>query len=634
MIYSVAMNRIYHLIPDFIIAIIKPGHGRFVRLSLIGLTFLGSLILSGCGGGSVAADPPLSSEPPPPPAQLTVEGAPEDARIAVNWSAVVGASSYNIYYSTSPGVTKSNGTKVSGYASPLTIYDLTPGTRYYAVVTSVSPGGESAVSKEKSAVPADTDEDAPPPAPLNPRADAGNGQIVYSWDASPGASSYNLYYATASGVTATSGGTKVTGVTRPYTLTPLTSSTTYYAVITAVGLSSGAPLEGSESFEVAATPSTVPPPLAPVNLQSALDITDPGTVVLNWSPSAGATKYSLYYGPAWGVTQQTGTLIDNVTSPYKISGLTKNSASFFVLTASNGSGQSSDSAQVAATPRTTALPPISQRMVQIPAGSFQMGDNLDSISYAKPATMVAVSPFYIDKFETGYDAWVPVYNWAINNGYSFDNPGNNGSDSPELGTDLPVTLISWYDVLKWMNARSEMEGKTPAYYTNAGKTQIYRSGDVDISNAMVNWAGCGYRLPTEAEWEKADRGGLTGERYPWGNDPLDYNLVDPSLANYNMGRTTSMGVYPANGFGLYDMAGNVWEWTWNWWTADYSGLSLSDPHGVDVNPLPGAADFLRVRRGGGYAYGPAYLRSAERVPRPPSYTGPYFGFRAARSCAP
>ena len=560
-----------------------------------------------------------------PPAQLAVDGG--SARVTVAWSAVEGATAYNVYYSTAPGVTKTSGTKISGYASPYVVRNLNNGIPYYVVVTAVGSTGESVVSKEKTATPAVV---SPPLAPLNPRAEAGSGQIVVRWDASDGATSYNLYHAAVAGVTKASG-TKVTGVNSPYTLTPLASDTARYAVVTAVGAAG----ESGESFEVTATPSPTTPPPAPANVRAALDGTDPGKVVLNWNASDYATKYTVYYGSAWGVTKQTGTRIDNVTSPYTISGLTRDKAAYFVVTASNGNGESADSAQVAATPRTAALPAFGQRMVPIPSGSFQMGDNLDAITYAQPVITVAVSSFYIDRFETGYDLWKQVYDWAVARGYAFDRPGTDGFDVPAIGTDMPVTAVSWYDTVKWLNARSEMEGQRPAYYTDVGRTSVYRSGQTDLTNAMVDWAACGYRLPTEAEWEKSSRGGLAGKRYPWGDDPADPNLVGIALANYNMGRTTSLGVYPVNGYGLHDMAGNVWEWTWNWWTDDYSALSANDPHGPEINPVPyDVLHYLRVRRGGGMAYGPAYLRNAERVGRLPTYTARYFGFRSARSCVP
>ena len=136
-----------------------------------------------------------------------------------------------------------------------------------------------------------------------------------------------------------------------------------------------------------------------------------------------------------------------------------------------------------------------------------------------PLHTVYVSAFYMDANLVSYSQWQTVYNWAVAHGYTFDYAGSGKASTH------PVQTIDWYDCVKWCNARSEKEGKTPAYYTDAAKTLVYRSGEVDVQTNWVNWSA-GYRLPTEAEWEKAARGGVSGQRFPWGN------TISWSQANY------------------------------------------------------------------------------------------------------
>src|ERR1035438_419101 len=241
-------------------------------------------------------------------------------------------------------------------------------------------------------------------------------------------------------------------------------------------------------------------------------------------------------------------------------------------------------------------------MALIPAGSFTMGNCMDpneGNADELPLHPVYVSAFYMDKYDVTYALWQTVYNWAITNGYSFDYAGSGKA------ANHPVQTIDWFDSVKWCNARSEMEGRTPAYYTDPAQTMVYRSGHA-VANSQegsiwVIWNG-GYRLPTEAEWEKAARGGLIGKRFPWGNTiswsqalyhayPLSlapygyaYDLAtafgsDPAFDGGGYPYTSPVGYFAPNGYGLYDMAGNVWQWCWGWYWS-YGSAAQTDPHGL------------------------------------------------------
>jgi fibronectin type 3 domain-containing protein len=142
-------------------------------------------------------------------------------------------------------VSKSTGTQIAGASSPYAHTGLSNGTAYYYVVTAVNGAGESAESAEVGVTP----QVSAPAAPAGVSATAGNGQVTLSWSAVTGATSYNLYFSTSTGVTKTTG-TKITGVTSPYTHTGRTNGTTYYYVVTAVNAGG----ESAESAQVSATP--------------------------------------------------------------------------------------------------------------------------------------------------------------------------------------------------------------------------------------------------------------------------------------------------------------------------------------------------------------------------------------------
>jgi formylglycine-generating enzyme required for sulfatase activity len=285
--------------------------------------------------------------------------------------------------------------------------------------------------------------------------------------------------------------------------------------------------------------------------------------------------------------------------------------------------------------------PDTKGMVYVPAGTFRMGDTFsEGGSDERPTRDVNISAFYIDKYEVSKAKWDEVANWAATNGYDI-----TGSDGSGKGADHPVEEVTWYQCVKWCNARSEKEDLTPAYYTSSATTTVYRIGDLAMENDWVRW-GTGYRLLTEAEWEKAARGGTAGMRFPW----HDSQNIDFTRANYysywsggapvysydkattegyhptwNTGTepyTSPVGSFAATGYGVYDMAGNAWEWCWDRYGDNYYDVSpATNPRGPESGPY-------RVFRGGGWRSDAVNCRVAGRGYGTPDYGDGGIGFRA------
>jgi len=283
-------------------------------------------------------------------------------------------------------------------------------------------------------------------------------------------------------------------------------------------------------------------------------------------------------------------------------------------------------------------PPAPNGMAYVPGGVFQMGDPFNDGSIdEKPRHAVFISSFFMDQTEVSRELWLDVYTWALANGYAFDNAGSFKNATH------PVHTVNWFDAVKWCNARSQKEGLTRCYYTDAALTVVYKTGQ---AAPYVKWNASGYRLPTEAEWEKAARGGLSGKRFPWG-DTISHSLANYYAATnsysydvsptqgyhpaYNTGGssypfTSPVGSFAANAYGLKDMAGNLWEWCWDWYDGVWYGNFQAT---VDDTRGPASGTY-RLLRGGYWVDVAVNSRCAYRVSYSPSIAGLSFGFRCVR----
>ncbi len=245
-------------------------------------------------------------------------------------------------------------------------------------------------------------------------------------------------------------------------------------------------------------------------------------------------------------------------------------------------------------------PSTGMDFVYLKGGCYEMGDSVgDGDLNERPVHQVCVSGFYIGKYEVTnaqYKKFRPQHNSGKSEGFTLD------------GDKQPVVNVTWEDAVayaKWLSRKT----------------------------------GQSFRLPTEAEWEYAERAGTTTSRF-WGNDPDEAckyaNVADLTAKKYRPhwtaffcddGHAVSapVGSFKPNGYGLYDMLGNVWEWCEDVYNSEaYTKLPKDNP------VFEGSGEY-RVMRGGGWSNGPLGIRSSHRVALSPDFGHHALGFRLVKT---
>ena len=205
----------------------------------------------------------------------------------------------------------------------------------------------------------------------------------------------------------------------------------------------------------------------------------------------------------------------------------------------------------------------------------------------------------------------------------------------EVQENRPVESINWYMAIAYCNKLSIKDSLQPCYSVKVGEAEVdwtnLKYADIPTSNnAYWNAAVCdfsknGYRLPTEAEWEYAARGGIADtDKAVWAGTTTESELRKYAWYKDNSdSKTHEVKKKKANGYGLYDMSGNVWEWCWDWY-GNYASNDATDPTGA-------SSGSNRVSRGGQMSRNASYCRASNHDGGPPTNRGSGIGFRLVRS---
>jgi formylglycine-generating enzyme required for sulfatase activity len=498
--------------------------------------------------------------------------------LAVAWGTVTGATSYSVQVSTVSTFSSTIVNRVGLTNTSDSITGLVAGTAYYWEVNATNSVGSGAWSAPWSfatipAIPA-------APTLSSPTSGSANQAITptLAWGTVSNAASYGIMVSTTSTFATTVTGQS--GLTTP-AATPggLANSTTYYWEANATGAGGTGTWSGIWNFTTVVAAPVVPTLVSPTNGAG----NEPASLLLAWTTVSNAATYAVQVstGSAFGstVTAQIGL----TGASAAVTGLAGTTTYYWRAGAKDAGGVSGWSGVWNfTTGASSATLPL---MMSIPAGTFLMGDTntqlLNAGSASTPVHSVTLGAFTMSQTlvtQAQYQSMMGV------NPSSFDS-----------GSTWPVESVNWYDAVWYCNKLSKLAG-LDTVYTYTG---IYQGSGYDtLASVAIDYSKNGYRLPTEAEFEYANRAGRATDYY-WGRNypPMttaDTLAIDSNAVWYYNSPASPQPVAKKlpNAWGLYDMSGNLWEWCNDW----YGGYGATN----QTNPTGAASGSSRVQRGGSW----------------------------------